>query len=248
MSLPEPQPNWALFLDFDGTLVDIAPAPGAIRPDPRLAAVLAAASASVGGALAILSGRPISQIDHYLAPLVLPVAGLHGMEWRAADGGIRRHPGANDDIARIRGQLAAFVDRHPGLVLEDKGSALALHYRQAPALALRCREVVERAVAGSDELMLLPGKMVLEVKSRDRNKGVAIQCLMRYPPFRERIPVCAGDDLTDEDGFAVVNALAGVSIRIGADQPTQARFHIPDVAGFLVWLQSFPRCVQARTV
>jgi trehalose 6-phosphate phosphatase len=247
-TLPIAKPDWALFLDFDGTLVEIAETPTAIQVEHELINTLDAIKQCLNGALAIVSGRPISQIDRHLLPLTTTAAGLHGLEWRLDDGAVEQHGNAafRAELSRIRGQLASFVKCHPGLLLEDKQLTLALHYRQAPQLQTQCQQRIEQLLADTTTLKVLQGKMVLEIKPAAIDKGAAIRRFLRQPPFRDRIPVFAGDDVTDEDGFAVVNELNGYSIRIGNDlnQVSAAQFCTPDVSGFISWLKSLPRQIK----
>jgi trehalose 6-phosphate phosphatase len=235
--LPAWDRRWALFLDVDGTLLEIAPHPDQARPAPRLTAALGDASRALGGALALVSGRAIASLDAMFAPLVLPAAGLHGLERRGADGRVHYPTGFADRLAAARRGLMEFVESRPGLLLEDKGAALALHYRNAPALEAECRQRVEQArAAAGEDFHVQQGKMVLELKPSGEDKGTAIEAFMAEPPFRGRRPVFVGDDVTDEDGFRVVNGLGGLSVRVGHDARSGARAAANDVAEILDWL------------
>ncbi|GAB7535290.1 trehalose-phosphatase [Burkholderia sp. 3C] len=207
----------AFFFDFDGTLVDLAPTPDGIHVPDSLPALLTELRTLAHGAVAIVSGRGIDSIDGFLGLTDLPIAGLHGAERRDANGDTMR-VGFNDDrLLRIEHALAAVVDRNPGMLLEIKGAAVALHYRNALEREAVAREVAERLVADyPDAYVLQPGKMVFEIKPKGVDKGRAIAAFLGEPPFAARKPVFAGDDLTDEKGFAVVNAAGGLSIKIGA--------------------------------
>lgn len=243
-ALPAPQPDWALFFDFDGTLADIASSPCGVRVDPRLAPALAALSQALDGAVALVSGRPLEQLDALLAPLVLPAAGLHGLERRRTDGTVARgaSPMAALDAARKR--LQAFTATAPGVLMEDKGLSLALHYRAAPAREADCRRVISEALAaGGAGLHLLEGKMVLELKPDAADKGTAIEAFLAEPPFAGRVPAFVGDDRTDEDGFAVVNRRGGVTVRVGDGAPTSARWRVDTVAELLAWLTTAPAAI-----
>ena len=216
------QPDWyreidprrtAFFLDVDGTLLGFRDRPEDVVADEELLALLRNLVGASAGAVALVSGRMISDLDRIVAPLVLPAAGVHGAEMRFANG--RRQAAAGAAIADIRDKAAQFVETCPGLRLEEKGSAaIALHYRQAPDRAAEVRAFLEEHVTG-DELMLQPGKMVVEVKAAGCNKGKAIEALLQTAPFAGRTPFFMGDDLTDEHGLATVNALGGISIRVG---------------------------------
>ena len=224
----------ALFLDVDGTLLQIARHPDAVRVSSELLAALEQARDRFGGALALISGRTIEDLDLLFAPLRLPCAGVHGLERRGTDAVVHRGDAAAV-LAPLRAPIEDFVARHDGLLLEDKGQSLALHYRNAPACAARAEDLLRRLLAeAGPTLELKPGKMVLEVTPGHADKGTAIAAFMQEPPFAGRRPVFLGDDVTDEDGFAVVNRLGGVSVRVGApERPTAARHHVADEAEVL---------------
>ncbi len=233
--LPEPDSSWAMFLDFDGTLAEIAPTPDGVAVSSDLPGLLGRLCQALGGALVIVSGRPLAEIDRYLHPLRLPAAGLHGWQRRPAGGRISTVPPA-PGLAAIRDSLAAFAAAHPPVRLEDKGVGVALHYRAAPEQAAACRAATAEAVSGDAAFEVLDGKMVVEVKPVGRDKGRAIETFLAEPPCAGRTPLFAGDDRTDEDGFAAVNRLGGISIRVGANSETRARFRIDTVDAFHGWL------------
>jgi trehalose 6-phosphate phosphatase len=235
-SVPPYRPDCAFFLDIDGTLLEIAETPEAVRTDAADYRLLERLHAAAGGALALISGRTLATIDELFAPLKLPAAGQHGYERRDGHGRRRRH---RFDAARLRPIAAAlqqFAHEHPGVVFEDKGASVALHYRLAPELrdAARARALAAAALLPG-EVEVQPGKMVWEVKPVGAHKGMAIEEFMRELPFRDRLPVYLGDDLTDEDGFRVVNRIGGHSIKVG-DGATAARFRLPDPAAARAWL------------
>lgn len=234
VSLPAPQRDWALFLDFDGTLTELAPSPDAVSVDPALPGILAALEREFGGALAVVSGRPLSEIDALMG-VVLPGAGVHGLELRERPGRTPHPPPDGGAVAAVRRALAPMVASDPRLILEEKPGAIALHYRRAPEREQECRAAMKAALAGASGLHMIDGKMVLEAKPDHVNKGYAIRQLMDAKPFAGRIPVFAGDDRTDEDGFEVVNAMKGVTIKIGAGE-SRARYRVASVEAFLVWL------------
>jgi trehalose 6-phosphate phosphatase len=234
-SAPKIATNTALFLDFDGTLVDIAPQHDLVVIPPGLVVVLAQLSASLSGALAIVSGRPLDELDAYLAPLKLPLAAEHGAVYRLANQPpMASTPPALQEIVRVASSLAA---QHPGLRVEIKSHALALHYRHAPELEQLCLVAMAQAVERSQGIELLHGKCVLEAKPAGVSKGTAIQALMRQPPFRGRVALFAGDDTTDEAGFAAVQAMGGGSVKIGAGS-SLAHFRCADPLTFRQWLAS----------
>ena len=237
MTLPEPCADWALFLDFDGTIVDIAPTPGSVAIPDRLPSLLAALRDTLGGAVAIVTGRPIAEIDGFLDAAVPAVAGLHGLERRRPDGAIVRPPVRPDDLRDARAALREFAAAHPGVLVEDKTYSLALHHRLAAVSTDACRRVVNAALRdGMEGWQVVEGKRVFEIRPRGSTKGTAIQAFMEEAPFLGRRPVFCGDDATDEDGFAAVNAQGGVSIRIGEPAATRAALQVGTVGEMLDWL------------
>jgi trehalose 6-phosphate phosphatase len=242
--LPTPRADWALFLDFDGTLAHIAATPCGVSIDPRLRPTLAALNEALDGAVALVSGRTLAQLDDLLTPLVLPAAGLHGLERRRADGTIARAQEPAAEIAVVRQRLRAFAARVPGVLLEDKGLSLALHYRDAPERQADCLRAADEAVAASGGgLHLLEGKMIYEIKSDGTNKGTAIEAFLAEPPFAGRTPAFFGDDVTDEDGFAAVNRRGGVTVCVGDGAKTMARWRIASVGALLTWLAKVPEAI-----
>lgn len=218
-------PACALFLDFDGTLVDIAPEPGAVVVPSGLVPTLAAMQQYLGGAVAVVSGRPIREIDQFLHPLRLPVAGVHGAERRRASGGVDRVPAHPLDAVRTAAQQLAA--QYPQLLVEDKQASVALHYRQAPELEALCVDVMQKAVEQSPGLAVLRGKMVVEAKPGGASKGSAIEAFLREQPFAGRTPVFVGDDVTDEVGFSTVQRLGGLGVKVG-EGPTVAWQRLAD--------------------
>ena len=207
------QPSCALFLDFDGTVVDIAPQPQDVHVPGPLLALLRETQNYLHGAVAIISGRPMAQIDAFLQPLQLAVAGVHGAERRSHDGHVHLlHTHPLDHVEEAACTLAA---QYPGLLVENKRGSLALHYRQAPELEEQCVQAMQQAVNESPGVTLLRGKMVVEAKPGGASKGRAIEDFLAEPPFAGRLPVFNGDDVTDEVGFSTVQRLGGVGIKVG---------------------------------
>jgi trehalose 6-phosphate phosphatase len=226
----------AFFLDIDGTLFDIVSLPAAVRAGAADFELLTALYEAAGGAVALVSGRPIAGIDKIFAPLHLPAAGQHGVERRDARGRIRRHALPDEQWLAAIAPLRKYAALHEGLIFEDKGLSVALHYRLAPELKDEVHAAVQAAAAKLGERYeALPGKMVLELRPSGRDKGVAIQEFMREKPFARRVPVFLGDDTSDEYGFALVNRLGGHSVKVGAG-PTAARWSVPDPAAARAWL------------
>lgn len=225
----------AFFIDLDGTLAEIQPRPELVSIPALTLATLARLHAA-GVCLAVVSGRPLAQIDQLLGGLPLPAAGVHGAQRRTADGVVHELERDCELFAAIRAELSAACAHHPKLFLEDKGVAFALHFRQAPELEAVARALAEGFVARYPAaLALQPGKCVFELKPRGASKGEVIRRFMSEPPFKGKHPVFIGDDITDEAGFAAVNALGGLSIKVGAG-PSEARQRLESVAAVAEWL------------
>jgi trehalose 6-phosphate phosphatase len=239
---PPLDPGSALFLDVDGTLLEIAPRPELVRVPDGLPSLMMRQSAARDGALALISGRPLAQLDRLFQPWQGAAAGLHGLERRRADGII--HCVVDGDSAaaldRLRPKLAALAADGTGLTLEDKRGTLALHYRAAPQREPEIRAVVEalhREIASA--LRLITGKMVVEFQPRSADKGRAIAAFLAEQPFLGRRPVFVGDDTTDEDGFAEIRRRGGVAVRVGPfDGATAANYRLPNAEAVLAWLAS----------
>ncbi|HEX9705848.1 MAG TPA: trehalose-phosphatase [Gemmatimonadales bacterium] len=235
--LPPPERNWAFFFDIDGTLVDFTDSPGAVHLDPDLRDLIEMLYRSAGGAVALISGRSIADIDRLLPDSRLPVAGQHGVERRDAAGNISRHAFPSQALDHARRTLAAAVARHHGLELEDKGLSLALHYRRVPRLGSFAHRLVRSVAVGiGAQYCVQSGKRVVEMKPAGKDKGVAVLEFMDEEPFRGRKPVFIGDDVTDEYGFATINRLGGHSVKVGPGL-TAARWRLPNVPAVRAWLE-----------
>lgn len=223
----------ALFLDFDGTLADIAPRPEAVQVAPALIELLQELAERLDGALAIVSGRRLADLDHFLAPLQLPAAAEHGALRRLASGRLTEPRPPDLRYATV---VAEELMRHyPGLRMERKTSAVALHYRQRPSLEQTCLDAMAEACDRTPGTELLRGKCVVELKLLGVNKGQAMACFMKEAPFAGRQPWFAGDDLTDETGFVWVQQAGGAAIKVG--QGSTAALHRCDSpAGLRQWL------------
>ena len=214
-TLPQFAEQWALFLDVDGTVLDLAEHPMSVRVESALVEVLGRLQTLAGGAVALVSGRSVDELDDLFRPLHLSIAGQHGAECRHATGQMDvDRAGVETEFARSA--LAAFAQRDAGLSFEDKGVTLAMHYRHAPHLeALVERTLAELSRRSGGELTLQTGKMVRELVPHGKNKGGAIAQFMTESPFAGRVPVFIGDDDTDEHGFALVNKMHGHTIKVG---------------------------------
>lgn len=236
----------AYFLDFDGTLVDIAERPDGVVADPALCALLHALSTAASGALAIISGRPIGDIDRWFHPLRWPVAGQHGAERRDADGIVHRHALERASLDELRAAARDWQFRMPGLLVEDKGMSIAFHFRQNPELARPLEDLLQQQVRRMQHTyQLQTGKMVLEVKPGGLDKGRAIREFLSEAPFFGRNPVFIGDDDTDEYGFAEVNLLGGMSIKVG-DGLTCATRRLDNVSAVRHWLCDILRTIDSE--
>lgn len=224
----------ALFLDFDGTLADIAAQPRAVHVLPEVVPTLQALHHHLGGALAIVTGRTMADIDHFLAPLQLPLACEHGAQFRMGNGFRGGMPAP--DLGPVLEALHPLLDRYPALLLEPKSFGLALHYRQAPELEALCRATLTQALQQVSGVELMQGKCVLEVKPAGPSKGRAIADFLRHPPFEGRSPLFVGDDVTDEAGFVATQNLGGTGVKVGPGA-TQALARIESPAAVRAWLQ-----------
>jgi len=228
--------DWCLVLDIDGTLLEHIDRPDQVVVDSALRNLIARLVKLLGGALALISGRAIEDVERRFAPLAVPVAGLHGVEHRDFHGVIRRHHMDEDALRSARAHLQQTAAQHPGLFFEDKGLNLAMHYRTAPEAA-PIAEAAIRAVARDLCLRfeIQKGKMVWEVKPSGYDKGTAIEEYLDDTPFTGRTPVFVGDDLTDEVGFELVNGRGGHSIKVGPGK-TRARWRLKDALAVRAFL------------
>jgi trehalose 6-phosphate phosphatase len=239
--VPLSDDDWALFLDVDGTLLEIAETPQSVHASHSLKQLLEKLEARLEGALALISGRSIENLDQLFAPLRLCASGIHGLERRDALGTFIDPAFDASALAAAHEELDRFVQQHEGLLLEDKRYSLALHFRLAPELADRVHDTMRSVLARlGPQFTLQAGKCVLELRPAAWNKGVAVSAFMQEAPFRGRTPLYIGDDVTDEDAFEVVNALQGQSIRVGGGSDTHAQHHLADVDAVIRWLRDNP--------
>ena len=224
----------AVFLDLDGTLAPIVARPEDVRAEPVRNDLLRALQQRLGGRLAVISGRSLSDIDRILDSAVSAAAGVHGLERRRGDGRLflaRPSP----VLAPARTTLEVLAKAWPGVTIEDKGLSLAVHYRAAPQAAGAVNAVAAELTRSGD-LTLQGGDMVAELLTPGPNKGDAVRTFMAEPPFIGARAVFIGDDLTDEAGFAAVRALGGMGVLVGPQRPTAALARLDDVASVLDWL------------
>lgn len=224
----------ALFLDLDGTLAPIVQHPSQVGPDLERNRLLAELVQRLCGRLAVISGRTIEEVDRILDGAVVAVAGVHGLERRTGEGrrfALEPHP----DLSVAKAALGALAKARGGLVMEDKGLSVALHYRQIPAAAEAVRELAHR-LAATTGLVLQEGKMVVELRTPGPHKGDAVATFMNEPPFAGARPVYIGDDLTDEDAFATAAVAGGYGILVGPPRETWAAWRLNGVDDVLAWI------------
>ncbi len=230
----------ALFLDVDGTLIEFADRPDAVTLLPEVRQAIGRISDRLEGAVALVSGRPLAQLDALFAPLDLPAAGLHGHQMRDANGVV--HDAVEESTTTewlhvLHQQAMRFAHGHPGVLVEDKGPSMALHWRGAPHAGEQVRAFADRHVRGHAGYRLQPGDHVVEFVPVGSDKGRAVRRMMQHLPFRGRLPVFIGDDLTDEHGFEAANAQYGWSVLVGERDPSAAVFQLGDISSVHAWLR-----------
>lgn len=241
-TLPAPPPiarDWAMFLDVDGCLLDFADHPENVEVPHGLCGSLERVRSALGGALALVSGRSLAQLDAIFPDVTFAAAGLHGLELRDSFGRVALPDGAPvalEALARVREAAEQVARMHDGARVEDKGVALALHWRSAPHACSALQAIAASSIGHLPGYRLQHGNCVVELRPDGRHKGSAIERLMQHAPFAGRRPAYAGDDFTDEDGFAMANALGGLSVIVGERRPTSAHYAMADTNGMRAWL------------
>lgn len=225
----------SLFLDLDGTIAAIESRPSDVRSDNSRNALLSAVSNRLGGRLAVISGRTIEELDQILSYKIVPLAGVHGLERRRADGQRNDAP-VHPGIAIARPIFKDIQLSDGGIILEDKGSSLALHYRCAPN-AERIIKAAAMKLADETGLVLQRGAMVVELRAPGPNKADAISSFLNEPPFEASMPIFIGDDLTDECGFDIAHKLGGFGIIVGNHRLTKAGYKLDGVNAVMAWLR-----------
>jgi trehalose 6-phosphate phosphatase len=224
----------ALFLDFDGTLVEIAARPDAVEVAHTLPALIERLDTALGGRVALVSGRALETLDRMLGPVDVAMAGSHGGEFRPAGGG-EVHPLADPLPDGIAAPLAQFARDNGGLLVERKPFSVAVHYRDRPMMGAPLLAMA-RDLAEAHGVGVKDGKMVIEVVMPGSDKGSAVARFMEMPPFAGANPYFVGDDVTDEDAFRAVERLGGAGILVGAMRPTSARWRLDSVGAVHAWL------------
>jgi trehalose 6-phosphate phosphatase len=224
----------ALFLDFDGTLVELADTPDAIAVPPALAPMLERIRRRLDGRLAIVSGRSLADLERHLPLHGIAFSGSHGLELRLADG-TRLPLSAPIGLDDVREKVEAFAAAADGLLVEEKPAGIALHYRQAPRQAERA-DAFMSALARRRGFSVQRGAMVVELRPEGATKGDALKAFMTEPEFHGARPVFVGDDLTDEHAFRAAAALGGAGVLVGPERDSAARYRLPSVAVVAAWL------------
>lgn len=238
-SLPPPPSSLlcdaSLFLDFDGTLVELVEQPDLVAVEPAIATLLTVLSTRLSGRLAIVSGRPAAQIRRLIGMPTLAIGGSHGLEieW---DDTRRNSVAAPASLATVGAAFDRLAGEHPGSLVERKPLGTAFHYRSAPAAGSRAADLAA-ALAEETGLVVQPGKMMIELRLGDADKGSAVHAFMSEPPRAGTVPIFIGDDLTDEPAFAAAATLGGAGILVGDVRESAARYRLPDVAATLAWLE-----------
>lgn len=230
---------FCLFLDVDGTLLEIAATPDEVHVDPDLVDLLRQLERACDGALALVSGRPIAELDDLFAPLFLSVAGVHGCERRDASGHWYRPTVVGATLEPIRREIEHLLRQYHGTLIEDKGCALAVHFRKAPYLEEVLKVQLSSLLTRTTEYELLEGDHVIEIKPVAQNKATAIEAFMQETPFAGRTPIFIGDDKTDLDGFAAVRRFRGRAISVG--DRVIADTALPNPAAVREWLRELLR-------
>jgi trehalose 6-phosphate phosphatase len=239
-AVPLPESHWCLFLDVDGTLLELAATPHSVVVEPALLGLLQRLRRAARGAVALVSGRTIADLDRLFGGSDYPAAGMHGCERRDARGELYVAPVAIEQLADVRAGLRRLVETHAGLLLEDKGAGLALHFLQAPQLEHQLRaEVALLAAPLVPRFTVLDGHAVLEVKPAAHTKDSAVTAFMEEAPFRGRVPIFIGDDVTDYGGFAAVRRHDGLAIAVGPR--VKSEWWLPGPRAVHTWLENLAR-------
>ena len=225
-----------LFLDVDGTLLDFKNRPSQVTSSKRVNGLLQDLSIALDGALALVSGRSIIDLDRIFTPLKLPLIGVHGLEQRCYFGNIIMR-GDSKKLSNIKNKMSAFAKVHNGTLVEDKGVSIALHYRRCPKARNGALSLVRELLSENAGFHFVSGKMVYEISTSKLDKGEGISKLLQTYPFSQRVPIFIGDDQTDEAGFDFVNSVGGLSIVVGKSSKSMAKYHLSNVGEVVSWLE-----------
>lgn len=233
--IPALEAQWALFLDVDGTLLDLAPTPDSVKIPEGLIDLLARLQQRLDGALALISGRRIQTLDKLFKPLSLPCVGLHGFEWRDSSGNENLSPVDTAALNAMRAAAERLADKLPGVLVEDKTFSIAFHFRKARQHEAILRIGVE-AIAKNTGFVVQKGIDVYEIRPQGSDKGDALSKLMRDQSFRDRLPIYIGDDIADENALAIAQKFTGIGIHVGSLISNAARFGLSSPGAVLHWL------------
>ena len=234
-----------IFLDLDGTLIEFHDDPAAIAADEELRHLLQSTADALGGALALISGRSIAALDVMLAPLRLPVSGIYGQERRDSRGTIHRKTTDASALDPIRAVLLDFLGGCPGIIAEDKGTALALHFRAAPAYGPDCRKLLHMAATElGPSFQVVDGSMIVEIAPAGTSKATAVEEFLREPPFATRVPIVLGDDWPDVDAIAAVHRHGGLALVVGTR--IEGDYHLDDCRAARNWLSALVGAVKSN--
>ena len=238
----------ALFLDIDGTLLEISDKPALVTVNDNLKRLIFKLERCLNGAVAFISGRTILEVDQLFNPLRLATSGKHGAERRDTLGqtSIAKYNASIITTHTVK-TLQKFVNKNPGTMLEDKRQTLALHYRLKPQIEKKATDLINCLISDHTELELLKGKMVLEIKPKATHKGTAIAQFMKEHPFAGKTPFFFGDDASDEDGFQVINSINGISVCVNPQLNSIAKFKLDTVSSVIDWLESLIKELKERT-
>jgi len=245
-TLPPIAGNWALFLDVDGTLLDIAARPDGARVPAGLREALTTLSQRLDGALALVSGRTIASVDRLFKPLLLPAAGQHGAELRRSAQAQVQRVACNVDFEPFRAPLEHFASAWPGILIEWKGQSLAVHCREAPGSRGELGVLLADLAGKADGIVVMDSRSGFDLRPTVVSKGSAVEWFLSEPPFRGRIPVFAGDDITDEGGFAAALRHHGIAIRVGGDGKSLAQLRVAQPVEFRAWLSQSAGAPETR--
>lgn len=227
----------ALFLDVDGTLLPIQDNPSDVKSDAPLRVLLARILMTLDGAVAVVSGRSLKEIDRIFSPLSISAAGSHGTEIRCGTAPVAQLIEEPPVMEALEARIVKFVAGREGLLLERKAGGFTLHFRARPELDVECRTLMNEIAAElGPQFTRQSGKMIHEVVARNLSKGAAIEYFLQRAPFADHQPVFIGDDTTDEAGYRAVNAAGGLSIKVGTSTETAATYSLQNVSAVREWL------------
>ena len=231
----------SLFLDFDGTLADIAATPESVSVNEDTKILLQQLNSKKMFSLAIITGRPIDEVDNFLSPLLLPIAGKHGAEIRNGPKKVKFNIPIK--LERIVKKFESFSNNHPRTFIENKGSNIAFHYRNSDLTDNEVQAWAKQNINLQNKFKCIFGKKVCEVIPIQINKGLAIKYFMELEQFKNGFPIFIGDDATDEDGFKFINQAGGLSIKVGESGGSEAKSYLRDVDETRIWISNFLKCV-----